>query len=139
VSLVLFSRLGLDSGFWDLVPGLVIGGVGMAITMTPMTAAAMGSVPVAKAGVSSGVLNTFRQVGGSLGIAVMGAILTSQQSSALSSGATPREAFLDGFQAALLVGAIVAFAGAVTAAILIRKSKDAGARDVQAAAAEAAL
>jgi EmrB/QacA subfamily drug resistance transporter len=139
VSLVLFSRLGLDSGFWDLVPGLVIGGVGMAITMTPMTAAAMGSVPVAKAGVSSGVLNTFRQVGGSLGIAVMGAILTSQQSGALSSGATPREAFLDGFQAALLVGAIVAFAGAVTAAILIRKSKDAGARDVQAAAAEAAL
>ena len=122
-SLVLFSRLGLDSGFWDLVPGLVAGGVGMAITMTPMTAAAMSAVPVAKAGVSSGVLNTFRQVGGALGIAVMGAILTSRQTSALSGGATPADAFLDGFQAALVVAAIVAFAGAVIAAVLIRKPR----------------
>ena len=68
-----------SSDFWDLVPGLVIGGVGMALVMTPMSAAAMGSVPVAKAGVASGVLNTFRQIGGALGIAVLGAILTSRQ------------------------------------------------------------
>ena len=49
----------------------------MAMTMSPMTSAAMGSVPVDKAGVGSGVLNSFRQVGGSLGIALMGAILAS--------------------------------------------------------------
>ena len=61
--------------FWTLLPGLLLGGVGMALTMTPMTSAAMGSVPVDKAGVGSAVLNSFRQVGGSLGIAVMGAIL----------------------------------------------------------------
>lgn len=122
VSLLLFSRLHTTSGFWDLVPGLVIGGLGMASVMTPMTAAAMGSVPVAKAGVSSGVLNTFRQVGGALGIAVMGAILTSRESSSLASGHSVDVAFVDGFSAALRVAAIVAFAGAVTAAILIRKS-----------------
>ena len=51
---------------------MLLGGVGMAITMTPMTAAALSSVPVDKAGVGSGMLNTFRQVGGALGIAVMG-------------------------------------------------------------------
>ena len=56
---------------------MLLGGVGMAITMTPMTAAALSSVPVDKAGVGSGMLNTFRQVGGALGIAVMGAILAS--------------------------------------------------------------
>jgi hypothetical protein len=89
--------------------------------MTPMTAAAMGSVPVTKAGVGSGVLNTFRQVGGSLGIAVMGAILTSRQTNALASGASRPEAFIDGFSAALVVGSIIALLGAVTAAILIRK------------------
>ena len=44
--------------------------------MTPMTAAAIGSVSVAKAGVGSGVLNTFRQVGGALGIAVLGSVLS---------------------------------------------------------------
>ena len=44
-SLAIFSRLGVDSGFWDMLPGLLVGGIGMALTMTPMTAAAMGSVP----------------------------------------------------------------------------------------------
>jgi EmrB/QacA subfamily drug resistance transporter len=121
VSLLLFSRLGLDSGFWNLLPGLVIGGVGMASVMTPMSAAAMGSVPVAKAGVASGVLNTFRQVGGALGIAVLGAILTSRQSSAFAAGASRPEAFVDGFQLALQVAAVFAFAGAIIAALLVRR------------------
>ena len=43
----------------------------MAVTMAPTTAAAMGSVPVAQAGVGSAVINSMRQVGGSLGIAIM--------------------------------------------------------------------
>ena len=65
------STLKVDSNFWDILPALILGGLGMSLTMTPATAAAIGSVPVAKAGVGSGVLNTFRQVGGALGIAVM--------------------------------------------------------------------
>ena len=72
---------GSATGSGTCSPALVIGGVGMACVMTPMSAAAMGAVPVAKAGVASGVLNTFRQIGGALGIAVMGAILTSRESS----------------------------------------------------------
>src|SRR5919106_1065744 len=87
VALLLFSRLGLGSGFWDIFPGLIVGGLGMASVMTPMTAAALGSVPVAKAGVGSGVLNTFRQVGGALGIAVMGAIVAAYVD--LSGGGEP--------------------------------------------------
>ena len=51
---------------------MILGGVGMATTMTPMTAAVLSSVPVDKAGVGSGMLNTFRQVGGALGIAAHG-------------------------------------------------------------------
>ena len=120
-SLVVFSRLGLDSGFWDMLPGLLMGGFGMAMTMTPMTAAAMSAVPVDKAGVGSGVLNTFRQVGGALGIAVMGAILTSQSTSALERGATRPEAFLDGFQTALSVAAVIAFCGALVAVATVRR------------------
>jgi len=121
VCLLLFSRLGLDSDFWDLLPGLAIGGLGMAITMTPMTAAALGAVPVDKAGVGSGVLNTFRQVGGALGIAVMGAILTAEQTAALAGGKSRPEAFLDGFSTTLEVGAALAFTAAVVAAVLVRK------------------
>ena len=75
VQLVLFSRLGADATFWNLLPALLIGGVGMALTMTPSAAAATRSVPVDKAGVGSAVLNSARQVGGTMGIAIMGAIM----------------------------------------------------------------
>ncbi len=88
--------------------------------MTPMSAAVMGSVPVAKAGVASGVLNTSRQIGGALGIALMGAILLSRETASLAAGSSPSEAFVSGFQTALLVAASIAFAGAVTAAVLVR-------------------
>src|SRR4029450_179594 len=79
-SLLIFSRLDETSNFWDVLPGLLVGGFGMAIVMTPTTAAAMGSVPIDKAGVGSAVLNSIRQVGGSLGIAVMGAIVAASVS-----------------------------------------------------------
>jgi EmrB/QacA subfamily drug resistance transporter len=125
-SLVLFSRLGLDSGFWDIFPGLIVGGFGMALVMTPMTAAALGSVPVEKSGVGSGVLNTFRQVGGALGIAVMGAIVASYVD--LNGGRPDPSSFIDGFQAALRVSAGFALLGAVIAFATIRKHRhmDAG-------------
>ncbi len=136
VSLLLFSRLGLDSNFWSLVPGLMIGGIGIAITMTPMTAAAIGSVSVAKAGVGSGVLNTFRQVGGALGIAVMGSILQSRSTHSLAHGASAPQAFLDGFSTSLRVGAIFAFTGALVAAATVRKIHHAEVHEsVEAAAA----
>ena len=54
VSLVLFSLLDESSTFWNLFPALLVGGVGMALAMTPTTSAAMSSVPVDKAGVGSG-------------------------------------------------------------------------------------
>jgi MFS family permease len=126
VALVVFSRLDLDSSFWDILPGLIVGGLGLATVMTPMTAAALGSVPVAKAGVGSGVLNTFRQVGGALGIAVMGAIVAAHVD--LESGRPDPQSFIDGFQAALLVSAGFAVLGAVVSATTVRRHRqmDAG-------------
>jgi EmrB/QacA subfamily drug resistance transporter len=127
VALIVFSRLGLDSTFWDIFPGLVVGGLGMALVMTPMTAAALGSVPVAKSGVGSGVLNTFRQVGGALGIAVMGAIVAAYIDLDAAGRPDP-EAFIDGFRTALEVSAAFAFLGAAVAATTIRRHRylDAG-------------
>src|SRR3954468_10977041 len=81
VMLFYYSRLGAHESFWAILPGLLIGGIGMGCTMTPVTAAAMSAVAVDKAGVGSAVLNSARQVGGSLGIAVMGAIVASGISS----------------------------------------------------------
>jgi EmrB/QacA subfamily drug resistance transporter len=132
--LLLLSNLDVDSTFWNILPALILGGFGMGLTMTPATAAAIGSVPIAKAGIGSGVLNTFRQVGGALGIAVMGAIVASQIHVAPGAPAF-REQFMDGFSTALRVAAGIALVGALAAAVLIRKYRHVEAAEVEAVAA----
>jgi EmrB/QacA subfamily drug resistance transporter len=119
ISLLLYQRIGLHSDFWTLLPALLVGGVGMAITMSPMTSAAMGAVPVDKAGVGSGVLNSFRQVGGSLGIALMGAILASYIHHAPATRAAAQD-YVNGLHAALAVSAGISFAAAIVAVVLVR-------------------
>jgi EmrB/QacA subfamily drug resistance transporter len=117
LSLLLFTRLDVDSTFWTALPGLLVGGLGMGMAMTTMTAAAMGSVPVDKAGVGSAVINSMRQVGGSLGIAVMGALLATQ----FDVNRPTRVDFVDGFHLGLRVAAAIALAGAILAAVTIRR------------------
>jgi EmrB/QacA subfamily drug resistance transporter len=73
-SLFSFSAIAVDSTYGDLLPGFMLLGIGIALTMSPMTSAAMNAVAVEKAGIASGVLSMFRMVGGSLGVAVTGAI-----------------------------------------------------------------
>ena len=119
-SLLSFSTLGVDSSFWDIVPGLVLGGFGMSLAMTPTTAAAMGSVPVDKAGVGSAVLNSMRQVGGSLGIALMGAIVAASVSVLPTSPEYPDQ-FVEGYHNALHVAAAIAIVGAIVAVATVRK------------------
>jgi EmrB/QacA subfamily drug resistance transporter len=119
--LLYFSRLGLDVTFWHLLPGFIAGGIGMALTMTPGAAAATRSVSVDKAGVGSAVLNASRQIGGSLGIAIMGAIVAAE-----AGGDRSPEAFVEGFQSALLVAAGIASVGALVAFSLIRPHEGAG-------------
>ena len=130
VQLAYFSQLSDDSTFWVLLPALVLGGFGMSMTMTPSSAAAMRAVPVEKAGIGSAVLNACRQVGGSTGIALMGAIMASRLTSPPTTAS-----FMDGFELALVVASVIALAGAITAAVLIRPhDRSHGAEPVQQAA-----
>ena len=119
VGLLTFSRLGPHAGFLDLLPGMLIGGVGIGIAMGPMTTAALSTVPLREAGVASGVVTTSRQVGGALGIAIMGAIVAAAETVARTDPRFPLQ-FIQGFQHALEAGAAIALAGAVLSAVLIR-------------------
>jgi EmrB/QacA subfamily drug resistance transporter len=121
VHLTYFSRLGADATYGDLLPAFLVGGVGMALTMTPSAAAATRAVPVDKAGVGSAVLNASRQVGGSVGIALMGAIMAHE-----AAGTWTPETFMAGFERALTVAAGIAVAGAVVAFLLVRPHEGAG-------------
>jgi EmrB/QacA subfamily drug resistance transporter len=122
-ALFLFSRLGASESFWNLLPAMVLGGVGMSAAMAPTTAAAMASVRPDKAGVGSAVLNSMRQVGGSLGIAIMGAIVASGVSSGLAAGHSRVDAFVSGYQDATMVAALIALAGAVVAATTLQHAR----------------
>jgi EmrB/QacA subfamily drug resistance transporter len=133
-SLLLFATLDAASSWWAILPGLLVGGVGMAITMAPTTAAAMSSVPVDKAGVGSAVINSMRQVGGSLGIAVMGALVATAVSVTPFNPAFAGQ-FVEGYHRALHVGAAITLAGAVIAVLTVRQVHHAE----QPAAAEPAI
>ena len=122
VQLLYFSRLDQEASFWTLLPALLLGGIGMAMTMTPTTAAAVRAVPVNKAGIGSAVLNAARQVGGSIGIALMGAIVAGRAGDSRSP-----DAFMDGFSTALLVAAVIALVGAAVAFALLRPHHEAAA------------
>jgi EmrB/QacA subfamily drug resistance transporter len=125
ISLILFGRLTEASSYWNVLPGMLLGGFGMALSMTPTTAAAMGSVPVDKAGVGSAVLNSMRQVGGSLGIAVMGAIVASQvHVGPRNPAALPQ--FVNGLHDAMHVAAGIAFAAALIAVLTVRQYRHSG-------------
>ena len=67
----------------DVLPRLLLLAVGMGLTMAPSTESIMGSLPRAKAGVGSAMNDTTRQIGGALGVAVVGSVMTSVYGSRL--------------------------------------------------------
>jgi EmrB/QacA subfamily drug resistance transporter len=75
-ALFIQSRLTIHSGYGLLLPGFVLMGLGMGLVMSPMSTAAMNAVDRTKAGVASGVLSMSRMVGGTFGVAIMGALVT---------------------------------------------------------------
>jgi EmrB/QacA subfamily drug resistance transporter len=77
LGLVLTSRIEVADGYGSIATAMVVLALGMALVMAPATEAIMGSLPAAKAGVGSAVNDTTREVGGALGVAVLGSVLSS--------------------------------------------------------------
>src|SRR4051794_16423626 len=134
-SLYSFSGIAVNSSYLDLLPGFMLLGIGIALTMSPMTSAAMNAVPVQKAGVASGVLSMFRMVGGSLGVAVTGAIFQARVGTSFET-ASPQQ-FVDALGFAMTVCAAVALTGAANGAGAIRAKKNNGEHRLTVEAAEA--
>jgi EmrB/QacA subfamily drug resistance transporter len=73
-ALFLQTRIGVDTGYGLILPAFMLMGVGMGLVMSPMSTAAMNSVSADKAGVASGVLSMSRMIGGTFGVAALGAL-----------------------------------------------------------------
>jgi EmrB/QacA subfamily drug resistance transporter len=92
--------------FWDLFPAFVIGGAGTGLSVVPVTIAALSGVGPADSGVASGLLNTSRQIGGAVGLAVvssLAALSASRYAAAHGVGASSAPALDHGYQVGLLV------------------------------------
>lgn len=92
-----------------LIPALVAAGFGMAFTMPAATTAVVDAVPTERAGTASGLINTARQVGGVIGVALLGNLIGTKAS------------FVPGLRIALLVAAAAFLAGAIATAIAIER------------------
>jgi EmrB/QacA subfamily drug resistance transporter len=81
---LVFSTVGTGSTYWPILAGLILLGAGAALATTPATAAIVSSLAPAKQGVASAVNDTAREVGGALGIAVLGSALTGRYQAGIS-------------------------------------------------------
>jgi EmrB/QacA subfamily drug resistance transporter len=109
VGLLLINGIHADSSWTHLIPGLLVSGIGVGMINPPLASTAVGVVPVARAGMASGVNSTFRQVGIATGIAALGSIfsqrVTDQARPDLVAGHVPAQA-VDGLTAALSGGQV---------------------------------
>ncbi|GAB7184693.1 MFS transporter [Kitasatospora sp. Ki12] len=105
----------------DLLGPLLLTGSGLGLMLMSATTAATAAVPPAEAGLASGLLNTSRQLGGALGLALLGAIaqsVTGGTADTAASGTATAAALLHGSRAALLAAAALSLLGALTSLLL---------------------
>ncbi|WP_177235571.1 MFS transporter [Streptomyces sp. MUSC 14] len=103
------------NGYAGTLLGLLLIGAGCAIANPAMAHAIMGAIPPEKAGVGAGINGTLAEFGNGLGVAVLGAVL----SSSVASGAS----LSSGLGAGQLVGAVAVLAGGFVAAGLLRRAE----------------
>lgn len=117
------SRISADGGFLgDLLGPTVVVGLGLGAAFVQLTGAAVAGVPTADAGSAGGLVNTTRQIGGALGLAVLGTLATARTDAAGS--AVPHEvALTDGYRTAFLVSAGIAAVGALLTPLLTRRTR----------------
>jgi MFS family permease len=119
VSLVLIARLPVPGDYTvDLLGPFVLNGIGFALCFIPVTIAGLAGVPPAQAGAASGLLNTSRQVGGAVGLAVVNTI-------AAGSVAEGGAGLAHGYRVSLLVLGCLALLGAVLSSTLLAPSPEA--------------
>ena len=128
VALVLFTQISVHGSYAsDLLPGFLIGGIGLALAFVPVSIAALTGVRPDEAGAASGLINTSQQIGGAVGLAAITTIATTATTNYLTSHA-PSPAVLPsalthGFQVGFVVLAGLALLAAVLSATLIANVK----------------
>jgi EmrB/QacA subfamily drug resistance transporter len=121
VGLALFARAPVDGSFVsDVLPSMILLGIGAGIAFNPVLLAAMSEVAPEESGLASGIVNTSFMMGGALGLAVLASIAASRTDSLVASGNDKLTALTGGYHIAFLVGALFAVGAAALGTSLLR-------------------
>ncbi len=113
---VLLAFVGEQTAAWMIAAAFVVVGIGLGLNTSPVNGVAVAAVPQARSGTASGLLNTGRMIGATMGIAILGALFAAFAGPEGAAGA----GFLPGLRAAMLVGGSGELIGAVVAFAFIR-------------------
>src|SRR5471032_1109599 len=124
--LALFARAPLSGSFLvDVLPSMILLGIGAGIAFNPILLAAMSDVAPQEAGLASGIVNTAFMMGGALGLAVLASLAASRTGSLRASGHSELASLVGGYHAAFIVGAIFAAAAATVGVTFLRSAQPA--------------
>lgn len=122
--LLWLARVPGDAAYWaDLFPGFLLVGVGVALSSVAAQVAAFIGVPRSVSGLAGGMVETAREIGGALGVAVVASVAVAVAVEQRTGGADPAAALTDGFQRGSLVAAAFNVAGALAAVVVLRRAE----------------
>jgi EmrB/QacA subfamily drug resistance transporter len=119
--LALLVRAPVDGNFVvDVLPSMILLGLGAGMAFNPVLLAAMGDVDPAESGLASGVVNTAFMMGGAVGLAALASVAASRTNTLVDAGHGQIAALAGGYHLAFLLGAIFAASAAIIGALLLR-------------------
>jgi len=108
IGILLMLQITVPTNYWtQLLPGTILFGLGLAVTVAPLTSAILGSIQVSQAGIGSAINNAVSRIAGLLAIAVIGMFIGTQMS-------------LESFHQGLMICAILLFIGGIVSALGIQ-------------------
>jgi EmrB/QacA subfamily drug resistance transporter len=128
LGLALFARAPVNGSFAvDVLPGMLLLGLGAGMALNPLLLAAMSEVSPTESGLASGVVNTAFMMGGALGLAVLASAAVARTSAMAAAGAQVPLALTGGYNLAFLIGAVFAAVAGLLGAVLLRTADSKGA------------
>ena len=124
VGMLLFVRAPVDGNFvTDVLPSMILLGIGAGMAFNPVLLAAMGDVEPSEAGLASGLVNTSFMMGGALGLAVLASVAASRTHALRVAGHGELSALTGGYHLAFVVGALFAALAAAVGGLLLRPAE----------------
>jgi EmrB/QacA subfamily drug resistance transporter len=124
LSLLLFARAPMHGHYAvDVLPGMLLLGLGGGVAFNPLLLAAMGDVDPSDTGLASGVMNTAFMMGGALGLGVLASIAAARTAGLTATGSAPVAAMYGGYTLAFACGGAAAVAAAVLGGVLLRQPR----------------